>query len=195
MRRKPPELNAAPQRPPKAELLAAANRVVPDLIRPRLKLLFCGINPGLYSAWAGHHFARPGNRFWPALFASGFTDRLLRPDEEDELLQAGYGITNLVERATVGSDELTRDELRVGGQIFQQKIQRYRPRAVAILGVTAYRHAFNYPQAIVGRQSIIVAGAIVWVLPNPSGLNAHFTPPALAKVFRELRLHMDSGRR
>jgi TDG/mug DNA glycosylase family protein len=160
---------------------------VPDVIAPGLRVLFCGINPGLYSAWARHHFARPGNRFWPALFASGFTDRLLRPEEEHELLRLGYGITNLVQRATLGSAELTGEELRAGGQAFEKKVCRYQPKAVAILGVSAYRLAFHQPKAQVGAQTEKMAGALVWILPNPSGLNAHFTPKVLARVFREFR--------
>ncbi len=181
-------------KPSKAELLAAAGQAVPDVIGPGLQVLFCGINPGLYSGWAGHHFARPGNRFWPALFASGFTDRLLRPDEEHELPRFGYGITNLVERATLGSDELSKEELLAGGRVFRQKVRKYGPRAVAILGVVAYRLAFNSPAATVGAQPDRMAGALVWVLPNPSGLNAHFTLKALAKVFRAFRLHLARGR-
>src|SRR5215468_5680617 len=118
-------------KPSKAALLAAVDRKVPDLIRADLRVLFCGINPGLYSAWAGHHFARPGNRFWPALFASGFTDRLLRPDEERELLRLGYGITNLVDRATVSAAELSRKELQAGRQALERKVKRYQPRALA----------------------------------------------------------------
>src|SRR6266849_3589996 len=125
----------AAHRPSRAELLAAVGNTVPDVLGYRLEVLFCGINPGLYSAWARHHFARPGNRFWPALFASGFTKRLLRPDEERKLLRFGYGITNLVERATVASDDLSREELVAGGQALEKKIRKQRPRAVAILGV------------------------------------------------------------
>jgi TDG/mug DNA glycosylase family protein len=179
--------SAAARRPTRTELLAAADKTVPDIIGPGLKILFCGINPGLYSAWAGHHFARPGNRFWPALFAGGVTERLLRPEEEQELLRCGYGITNLVERATVGSEELTREELLAGGRAFARKVRKYRPRAVAILGVSAYRLAFRSPQAVVGAQPERMAGASVWVLPNPSGLNAHFTPSTLARLFRKFR--------
>jgi TDG/mug DNA glycosylase family protein len=180
--------SATARRPARAELLAAADKTVPDIIGPGLKILFCGINPGLYSAWAGHHFARPGNRFWPALFAGGITERLLRPEEEQELLRCSYGITNLVERATVGSEELTREELMAGGRVFARKVAKYRPRAVAILGVSAFRLAFSSPQAVVGAQPGRMAGALVWVLPNPSGLNAHFTPRSLARLFREFRL-------
>ena len=173
-------------KPTKAELAAAKNKTVPDVIAPNLKLLFCGINPGLYTAAIGHHFGRPGNRFWPALFAGGFTQRLLSPYEERELLQSGYGITNLVERATNLADELTRAELIAGGARLLQKLERYRPNRVAILGVTSYRVAFSRPKASVGPQAEPLAGVCTWVLPNPSGLNAHFTPPKLAQIFREL---------
>ncbi len=171
--------------PTKGELLAGAGNTVPDVIAPGLRLLFCGINPGLYSAWARHHFARPGNRFWPALHAGGFTPRLLRPDEEHQLLALGYGITNLVERATLGSADLSSDELRAGGRTFENKVRKYRPKAVAVLGVSAYRVAYDRPNAEVGLQVEKLGPALVWVLPNPSGLNAHFTPKVLAKVFRE----------
>jgi len=175
------------RRPGKADLLAAATKTVPDVIGPGLQVLFCGINPGLYSAWSGHHFARPGNRFWPALFASGFTDRLLRPDEEHELLRSGYGITNLVDRATAAADELTRDELVAGARNLERKLKRFRIRAVAILGISAYRIAFARPAALVGPQPETLRGSIVWVLPNPSGLNAHFVPATLARLFRKFR--------
>lgn len=184
--------NKNTRQPSKAELLAAVNRRVPDVLAPDLQVLFCGINPGLYSAWARHHFARPGNRFWPALFASGFTDRLLRPEEEGELLRYGYGITNLVSRATIGSDELSREELVAGGRTFERKAKKYRPWTVAILGVSAYRLAFDRPAAKVGLQRERLAGALVWVLPNPSGLNAHFTPKTLARVFGEFRARLSS---
>ena len=171
-------------------MLAAISNTVPDVIAPGLAVLFCGINPGLYSAWARHHFARPGNRFWPALFASGFTDRLLRPDEEQGLLRFSFGITNLVHRATVAADELSRAELRAGGRAFERKVKKYRPRAVAILGVSAYRLAFDCRSAKVGPQPTRMGDALVWVLPNPSGLNAHFTPKACARAFREFRVHI-----
>jgi double-stranded uracil-DNA glycosylase len=180
-------------KPSRADLLAAADRTVPDLLAPGLTVVFCGINPGLYSAWAKHHFARPGNRFWPALFAGGFTNRLLEPQEEHELLDLGYGITNLVERATVGSAELTTDELKAGARILKAKTRKYKPGAVAILGVSAYRVAFERPGAVLGLQTERVVDAAVWVLPNPSGLNAHFTPPALAEIFSEMRRQVTGG--
>lgn len=174
--------------PTRAELLAAAGSGVADLIDYDLQILFCGINPGLYSACTGHHFARPGNRFWPALFASRFTHRLLAPTEERELLRYGYGITNLVDRATLGAGELNREELVAGAKQFRKKVATYRPRAVAILGVSAYRFAFDSPDATVGPQPHKIGDSFVWVLPNPSGLNAHFTPKTLAKLFRQFRL-------
>lgn len=173
-------------KPTKAELAAAHNKTVPDVIAPALRLLFCGINPGLYTAAIGHHFGRPGNRFWPALFAGGFTDRLLSPYEEQLLLKSGYGITNLVARATQMADELTPAELVAGGQVLCKKLEEYRPQMVAILGVTSYRIAFSQPKATVGPQWATLAGVPVWLLPNPSGLNAHFTPPKLAQLFRQL---------
>ncbi|HTL58635.1 MAG TPA: G/U mismatch-specific DNA glycosylase [Candidatus Limnocylindrales bacterium] len=178
-------------KPTRAELLAAVNRRVPDVIAPGLKVLFCGINPGLYSAWSRHHFARPGNRFWPALFASGFTNRLLRPDEEHELLRYCYGITNIVRRPTLAADELTREELVAGFGKLRQKVNTYRPLSLAVLGLSAYRVAFDRPQTMIGRQPEGIGDTMVWVLPNPSGLNAHFTPGALAKLFREFRLALD----
>jgi TDG/mug DNA glycosylase family protein len=174
-------------RPSKADLFRVRGKAVPDLIAHNLKVIFCGINPGLYSAWAGHHFARPGNRFWPALFAGGFTERLLSPYEEGRLLPLGYGITNLVERGTLASAELSREELVAGGRAFEKKVRKYRPRAVAILGVSAYRVAFERPAAKVGCQPEKIEDTLVWILPNPSGLNAHFTPKTLAKLFREFR--------
>ncbi len=150
-------------------------------------MLFSGINPGLYSAATGHHFARPGNRFWPALHGSGFTGRLLRPDEQEELLGLGLGITNVVARATARADELGSDELIAGGQALAAKVRALRPRWLAIVGVTAYRTAFGRPGAIVGRQEATIGGTPVWVLPNPSGLNAHWSLAALAAEFGRLR--------
>lgn len=154
---------------------------------PGLRVLFCGINPGLYSAATGHHFARPGNRFWPALHQSGFTGRLLAPNEETELLQLGLGITNVVDRGTARADELTADELIAGGKKLAGKVRRLRPAWLAVIGVTAYRIAFMQRNATVGRQDLMIGGTRVWVLPNPSGLNAHWRPPQLADAFRELR--------
>jgi TDG/mug DNA glycosylase family protein len=178
---------AARRRPTPAELAAAAGSTVPDVIAPGLLVLFCGINPGLWSGAVGHHFARPGNRFWPALHLAGFTPRRLAPDEEQELLAAGLGITNLVERASAGADELSADELRAGAAALEVKVRRLAPRMVAFLGIGAYRSAFGRPAAAVGEQPERIAGARVWLLPNPSGLNAHYGLRDLAAAFAELR--------
>ena len=177
----------AQRRPAAAEITAAAGRRVPDLIAPGLAVLFCGINPGLYSAATGHHFARPGNRFWPALHASGFTRRLLRPWEERVLLGHALGITNLVARATATAAELGTEELRLGRQRLARKIRRYRPACVAVLGIGAYRSAFGRPRAEVGHQPEPLASAAVWVLPNPSGLNANHQLADLAAAFAKVR--------
>lgn len=174
-------------RPTKAELAAATGKTVPDVIAPGLAVLFCGINPGLYSAATGHHFARPGNRFWPALQAAGFTDRLMRPWEEQCLLEQGWGITNLVLRATATAAELAPEELRSGRLALEHKVRRYHPRAVAVLGIGAYRSAFSRPEARLGRQPDRFGGAALWLLPNPSGLNAHHQLADLAQQFRTLR--------
>jgi TDG/mug DNA glycosylase family protein len=149
-------------------------------------VLFCGINPGLYSAATGNHFARPGNRFWPALYAAGFTPRLLYPWEKSIFLEAGYGLTNIVNRATAAADELSAAELVSGGKRLLRKIRRYRPRTVAFLGLGAYRHAFGRPKATLGRQPEPLAGAQIWVLPSPSGLNANYQLPRLVELFRQL---------
>ena len=176
-----------PWKPTKEQLLAATEKTVRDVIAPDLRVLFCGINPGLYTAAVGHHFARPGNRFWPALYAAGFTDSLLSPFDERELLKSGYGITNVVPRTTATADMLTKEEIVAGGQRLRARVLRYRPRVLAILGLGAYRTAFNQPKAIVGRQPELIGQTILWVLPNPSGLNANYQPAALARLFRELR--------
>jgi len=176
-----------PWKPTKEQLLAAAGKTVRDVIAPDLRILFCGINPGLYTAAVGHHFARPGNRFWPALYAGGFTDRVLSPFEERELLKSGYGITNVVPRATASADSLTKEEIVAGGEQLRAKVLRYRPGILAVLGVGAYRTAFNQPKAAVGRQEERIGDAVLWVLPNPSGLNANYQAPALARLFGELR--------
>jgi TDG/mug DNA glycosylase family protein len=175
------------RRPTPEALAAARNKRVRDVIAPNLDVLFVGINPGLYTAAVGHHFARPGNRFWPALHAAGFTERLLMPEEERGLLKAGCGIANVVNRATADASELTRAEVVAGGRKLIAKVRRYRPRIVALLGVTTYRIAFDRPRAELGRQPEDLAGATLWVLPNPSGLNAHFKPADFADLFREVR--------
>src|SRR3569832_759823 len=174
-------------KPTKDEVQAASGRSVPDVIAPGLRVLFCGINPGLYTAAVGHHFARPGNRFWPALYAGGFTDRLLSPFDERELLKSGYGITNVVPRATASADLLTKEEILAGGERLRSKVLRYRPRILAVLGVGAYRTAFNQPKATVGRQEDQIGATLLWVLPNPSGLNANYQAAGLARLFRELK--------
>jgi TDG/mug DNA glycosylase family protein len=174
-------------RPSRAELDAARDRTLPDVVAPGLRVLFCGINPGLYSAVTGYHFGRPGNRFWPALHGAGFTPRLLRPDEQQELVDYGLGVTNLVSRATARADELTPAELALGGERLRHLVSCYRPRCVAVVGVTAYRVAFNQTGAVVGPQAKLLSRATVWVLPNPSGLNAHYQLPELTAEFRRLR--------
>jgi double-stranded uracil-DNA glycosylase len=178
---------ARPVRPSPAEIAAAAGRTIPDVIGPRLDVLFCGINPGLYSGATGHHFARPGNRFWRTIHLAGFTDRVLAPDEQELLLQAGLGITNLVEGATATADELARDELTAGALALGLRVERFRPRFVAVLGVSAYRTAFGRPKAVVGPQAEAIGSAHTWVLPNPSGLNANYQLPALVDAFAALR--------
>lgn len=174
-------------RPTKADLAAAVDRTIPDVLAPDLRVLFSGINPGLYSAATGHHFARPGNRFWPALHSAGFTDRQLHPSEQEQLLDLGLGITNVAARATARADELTAAELAEGGQILAAKVRDQRPRWLAVLGVTAYRTAFGRPKATVGPQAEQIEETKIWVLPNPSGLNAHWSAPALTEAFAELR--------
>ena len=181
-------------KPTAADLAAAADKTLPDLIAPGLRVLFCGINPSLYSAATGCHFARPGNRFWPALHLSGFTPRLMHPSEQGELLGYGLGVTNLAARATARADELSAEELLAGAAVLTAKVAEYRPSWLAVVGVTAYRTAFTRPRAHIGRQEDTVAGAPVWVLPNPSGLNAHFDLERLAAEFARLR-HYPGGDR
>ncbi len=178
------------RRPTPAELAAAAALTVPDIMAPGLRVLFCGINPGLYTAAIGHHFGRPGNRFWPTLHAAGITPRLFSPYDERELLPLGYGITNIVARATATADQLRPEELVAGGARLRARVKRQRPRCLAVLGVTAYRGAFGQPKAVLGRQAEPLGEAVVWVLPNPSGLNAHYQLDALARLFREMAAAM-----
>jgi TDG/mug DNA glycosylase family protein len=174
------------RRPTQAEIAAARGRSIPDLVAPGLRVLFAGINPSLYSAATGYHFARPGNRFWPALHQSGFTSRQLRPEEQPQLLGLGLGITNVVAQATARADELSATELRAGGQALAELAGSLGVSFLAILGVTAYRTAFGVPKAVVGSQEGRLGGARVWILPNPSGLNASWPMPRLAEAFREL---------
>lgn len=175
-----------PPKPSAADLKAAVGESIPDVVAPGLDVLFCGINPGLYSAATGCHFARPGNRFWPALHAAGLTPRRLQPWERDELLASGCGVTNLVKRATVAADELSVAELRAGAHRLARKVARLRPRFVAVVGIGAYRVAFDRPRATMGRQPERLGNAILWVLPNTSGLNANHRPADFARAFRAL---------
>ena len=174
-------------RPDRAALEAARSKTLRDVIAPNLRVLFCGINPGLYSAATGNHFARPGNRFWPALHAAGFSRRLLKPWEKDLLLESGYGLTNLVARATAEAAELEPAEFVAGRKRLAAKVRRYRPRIVAFLGMGAYRHAFGQPAAQLGEQPERFEGARVWLIPSPSGLNASYQMNALAALLRQLR--------
>jgi len=184
-----------PFKPTKEELRAAGGKTVPDVIAANLLVLFCGINPGLYTAAVGHHFARPGNRFWPALHKSGFTDRLISPFDEQELLNSGIGISNVVPRATASAAELTPEDFIAGGRTLASKVKRYGPKIVAILGVGAYRHAFGKPKAQIGEQAERIHDARVWVLPNPSGLNANYQLPELVKLLKQLRAAIDTDPR
>lgn len=174
-------------KPSRAEILAAANRRVPDLIGPNLKVLYCGTNPGLYSAAIGHHFGRPGNRFWPAIHAGGFTERLFSPYEDGDFLELGYGLTNIHERATAGMAELSNAELKSGCGRLKAKVLVQRPKVLAVLSIGAYRTAFDDPRAKLGPQPAMIGATRIWVLPSPSGLNAHYQPAALGRLFAELR--------
>jgi double-stranded uracil-DNA glycosylase len=176
----------APRTPTREELQAAYGREIPDLVVPDLRVLLVGINPSLWSGWSGVHFGRPSNRLWPTLHEAGLTPRRLVPEDTDELLDAGIGITNLVNRATARADELTDDEIRAGVPRLRETVRRWRPRNVAVLGVTAYRTAFGRRKATVGRQDETLEGARVWVLPNPSGLNAHYQQPGLTAEYAKL---------
>ena len=174
------------QKPSKADLAAAADKTLPDVVAPNLDVLFCGINPGLYTAAVQQHFGRPGNRFWPTLYGAGFTPRLLHPSEQQELLRYGCGITNLVARATAAAAELTDDELVAGAEVLAEKVRRFAPRVLAIVGVGAYRVGFNRPRAKLGLQPETIEATAIWVLPNPSGLNANYRPGELVALFAEL---------
>lgn len=173
-----------PFRPTREQLVAAKNRTLPDVIGPNLTLLLVGINPGLYTAAIGCHFGRPGNRFWPALHLAGITPRLFSPFEQDGLLDLGVGITNVVDRATATADEVGADEMIEGGRKLEQKVVAFQPRAVAILGIGAYRTAFARPKAKLGEQQETLGGRPLGVLPNPSGLNAHFSLEQLGEQLR-----------
>jgi double-stranded uracil-DNA glycosylase len=175
------------RRPSSGDLTAARDKTIPDVVAPGLRVLFAGINPGLYSAATGYHFARPGNRFWPTLYAAGFTDRVLRPEEQQQLLPLGLGITNVVARATARADELTPAEIRAGARVLTAKVERLAPQWLAIVGITVYRTAFDRPGATTGRQEQTIGSAGLWVLPNPSGLNASYQIDRLAEEFGRLR--------
>lgn len=184
-------MSRRPFKPSCAQLVASAGKTVSDVIAPQLRVLCCGINPGLYSGATGHHFARPGNRCWRALHGAGLTGRLLSPWEERELLELGCGVTNLVARASASVDELSAAELVAGRRRLLSKVERYAPACVAVLGVGAYRIAFARPTATLGRQPEMLGSAVLWLLPNPSGLNAHYQIAELVALFRELRNALD----
>lgn len=174
-------------KPSKEDLRDAVNRTTEDLIDYNLKVLFCGINPGLWSAATGFHFARPGNRFWKVLHLAGFTERILHPSEEYELLERGCGITSFCKRTTARADELRVEEFIEGGKLLVKKLEKYKPQTLAVLGITAFRAAFRQPKAKLGLQDEKIADVPVWVLPNPSGLNAHYQANDLAELFRQVR--------
>lgn len=176
-----------PSRPSRADLERARGKGIPDVIAPGLDVLFVGINPSLWSGAVGHHFARPGNRFWRVLYEAGFTDRVLSPAEGKEPLRRKIGITNLVNRATASADELEVAQLRRGARRIEAKVRRYRPKVVAFVGMGAYRRAFGRARARGGRQEEKLASATIWVLPNPSGRTAGYQMPALTRAFRDLR--------
>lgn len=175
------------EKPTKEEIQAAEGATIRDVIAPGLDVLFCGINPGLYSGVVGYHFAYPGNRFWPAIYEAGYTERILAPYEAEELLARGYGLTNFVERATARASDLDREEFEAGGERLREKLAHYRPGFLAILGIGAYRKAFGQRQVTVGEQAERFGDTRVWVLPNPSGLNAHYQLDDLARLYAEVR--------
>jgi TDG/mug DNA glycosylase family protein len=174
-------------RPTAADLEAARDRAIDDVVGPNLKVLFCGINPGLYSGATGWHFARPGNRFWKVLHLAGFTDRVLHPSEQRALLDRGLGVTNLVRRTTANAAEMTDDELRHGAELLRSLVRENRPEWLAVVGVSAYRVAFGLPRATIGPQAEPIGETRLWVLPNPSGLNANYQIPELVTAFAALR--------
>lgn len=181
----------AEEKPTTQELKAAEGRIVNDLIAPGLKVLLVGINPGLYSGVTGYHFARPGNRFWPALHLAGITPRQFHPSEEQKLLALGYGITAMVRRATATAQELNPEEYREGARHLEEKVGIYRPKLVCFLGIGAYRTGFGRPKAQLGLQEGTIAGVPVWVAPNPSGLNAHFTVEDFGRLLAEVRQYAE----
>ncbi len=174
-------------KPTKEDLRDAPNRTTEDLIDYDLKVLFCGINPGMWSGATGFHFAKPGNRFWKSLHLGGFAERLFHPSEEHELLENGYGITSFCKRTTATAAELSNEEIIQGGKNLVKKIEKYKPQFLAVLGIGAYRTAFNQPKAKLGLQEEEIGKTKIWLLPNPSGLNAHYQLNDLAKLFSELK--------
>lgn len=175
------------KKPTKEDLRDAINRTTEDLIDYNLKVLFCGINPGIYSGATGFHFARPGNRFWKALYLAGYTDRQLKPHEEEEFLELGYGITSFCKRTTARADELSKHEIIEGGKNLIRKVEKYKPENLAVLGLGAYRMAFQKPKAKVGLQDEKIGKTHIWLLPNTSGLNAHYKLEDFAELFRQVR--------
>jgi double-stranded uracil-DNA glycosylase len=183
-----------PWKPTKNQIRKAEGKTIPDILAPGCKVLFCGINPGLYSAAVGHHFARPGNRFWPALFRAGFTPRLLSPFDDNELLRWGYGITNFVERATAHAADLEKRELKRGARDLCAKVLKFKPLTLSVLGVEAYRVAFDKPKAQTGLQRERIGSTSVWIVPNPSGINAHYRIEDIVSILRELRDFAEANR-
>jgi double-stranded uracil-DNA glycosylase len=161
-------------------------QAVADLVGPDLRVLFCGINPGARSGELGLHFARPGNRFWKLLHAGGFTESVLAPEEQHILPALGVGITNLVARVTAAASELSAAELREGAAELESRVEVLRPRCVAVLGLQAYRTAFRRPDAMIGPQPERIGPSLLWLLPNPSGLQARYQMPEMGDMFTAL---------
>jgi TDG/mug DNA glycosylase family protein len=179
-------------RPSAEQLQAAYGEPVPDLVAPGLRLLLCGINPSLWSAAAGCHFGNPANRLWPTLHLAGLTPRRLHPSEGAALLRLGIGVTNVVNYATARADELTAEQVRAGRGRIEETVLTWQPQVVAFLGLGAYRTAFDIAKASVGRQPARIGESVVWLLPNPSGLNAHYQLPDLARVYGEVRAFLET---
>lgn len=179
-------------KPSREQIQNSEGRKIPDLIDYNLKILFCGINPGLYSGATGYHFARPGNRFWPALHSSQFTPTLLHPSEQDKLLKLGFGITNFVERTTLDAASLSKEEILEGKVKLERKVNKYKPKVLAVLGIGSYKLGFQKPKAKIGLQNDKIGETYIWVLPNPSGLNANYTPADFTELFREMKTFANS---
>ena len=185
--KRPVDAASPRRRPTREEVAAAKGKTLPDVIAPGLAVLFCGINPGLYTAAIGCHFGRPGNRFWPALHGAGFTDRLFDPSEQRKLLALGYGITNIVRVATATGAELSLAQLQAGARSLVRRVGRCQPKCLAVVGIDAYRKAFGHPKAQIGPQPETIGATRIWVLPNPSGLNANYQLADFIKAFCNLR--------